>query len=147
MPGTYSDILLHIVFSTKDREALISDEIQNGLYAYIRGIVDHSGGATLAIGGVADHVHLLVRWRPDATISDLVRVMKARSSRWVHVNHPGVKGFAWQEGYAVFSVHRKNLAGLQSYIARQAEHHLARDYREEMLAALRVHEIDLLLDE
>ena len=104
MPGTYSQLLLHIVFSTKSRRAWIVPDVADRLYEYIGGIVRAERGVVYGIGGVADHVHLLLRWRPDGSVSDLMRTVKARSSRWVHETYPAMREFAWQEGYAAFAV-------------------------------------------
>lgn len=104
MPGTYSQILLHVIFSTRHREPWITPDIAERLYAYIGGLVRAQNGVLYDIGGVEDHVHLYLRWRPDATVSDLMRTVKARSSSWVHDTFPNLGAFAWQEGYGVFSV-------------------------------------------
>jgi len=142
VPGTYSQILLHIVFSTKGREPWISPEIADRLYPFIGGIIRAERGVLLAIGGVEDHVHLLVRWRPDGSISDLMRTSKARSSRWVHETYPAVREFAWQEGYAVFSVSRSQEEVVKGYIARQREHHAAEDFKSELLKLLEAHGVE-----
>src|SRR4029079_571058 len=92
------------VFSTKRREPWIGAGLAERLYAYIGGIIQGEKGALYDIGGVEDHVHLYVRWRPDATISDLMRAVKAGSSKWVHDTFPGLGAFAWQEGYGAFTV-------------------------------------------
>src|SRR5437016_207962 len=104
MPGTFSNIRLHIVFSTKRREPLITTGLQPRLYKFIGGIVRDERGKLVEIGGVADHVHLLVSWRTDATIADLVKNVKARSSAWIHRTFPDARRFRWQEGYGVFTV-------------------------------------------
>ena len=84
MPGTYSQILLHIVFSAKRREPWITADIAARLYPYMGGIVRAEKGVLYDIGGIEDHVHLYLRWRPDHTVSDLMRTVKARSSKWIH---------------------------------------------------------------
>jgi putative transposase len=81
MPGTYSQILLHVVFSTKHREPWLTREVAERLYSYIGGIVRAENGVLCAIGGVEDHVHLYLRWRPDESVSNLMRTLKARSSK------------------------------------------------------------------
>lgn len=88
MPGMYSQILLHIVFSTKHREPWITPDIAERLYPYIGGIVRAEKGTLYDISGVEDHVHLYLRWRPDESISNLMRAVKARSSKWVHETFP-----------------------------------------------------------
>lgn len=88
MPGTYSQILLHVVHSTKQRRPYITADIQARLYEYVGGIIRAEKGTLYAIGGMPDHVYMLLRWRTDGAISDLMRAVKARSSRWVHETFP-----------------------------------------------------------
>ncbi len=128
MPGTYSQLLLHIVFSTKHRQPWITTEVAERLYPYI--------------GGIEDHVHLYLRWRPDQSVSDLMRTVKARSSRWVHDTYADLRTFAWQEGYGVFSVSKSQEPIIKGYIAKQAEHHRKEDFRLELLRTLRAHGIE-----
>ena len=104
MPGTYSQILLHIVFSTKHRKPWIAPDIAERLYPYIGGIVRAEKGVLYDIGGTLDHVHMYVRWRREDSVSNLMRTVKARSSLWAHQTFPKLGAFAWQEGYSVFSV-------------------------------------------
>ncbi len=141
MPGTFSQLLLHIVFSTKHRQPWINPDVQPSLYAFIGGIVRDQGGKLYEIGGVGDHVHLYVRWRTDAGVSDLVRHIKTRSSRWVHETWPDMDDFAWQEGYSVFSVSKSQEPVVRRYIAGQAAHHKREDFRSELLKLLRAHGI------
>ncbi len=142
MPSTWSKLLLHIVFSTKHRQPLITPEIAEHLYPYIGGIIRALDGSLYTIGGMPDHVHLLIRWRTDGAISGLMRTAKARSSLWVHQTFAGASGFAWQEGYAAFSVSRSGQAAVQGYIENQEEHHRRRDFKEELLALLCAHDIE-----
>ena len=104
MPGTYTQILLHIVFSTKHRQPWITDDVAQRLHPYMGGIIKRMDGCAYAIGGVEDHIHMYIRWRPDETLSNLMRTVKSRSSKWVHAEYPELGEFAWQEGYAAFSV-------------------------------------------
>jgi REP element-mobilizing transposase RayT len=142
MPGTYSQLLLHIIFSTKGRTPWISCEVPERLYAYIGGIVRAEKGVLYAIGGVEDHVHLYLRWRPDGSLSDLMRTVKARSSKWVHDTFPNLVAFAWQEGYSVFSVSKSQEGAVKKYIAGQAEHHKKEDFKSELLHFLRAHGVE-----
>ena len=142
MPGTYSQILLHIVFSTKSRTPWITAEVASRLYPYIGGIVRAEKGALYDIGGIEDHVHLYMRWRPDGSVSDLMRTVKSRSSKWIHDNFSNLRDFAWQEGYSVFSVSKSQEAGVKTYIAGQAEHHKKEDFRSELLRFLRAHGVE-----
>jgi putative transposase len=142
MPGTYSQILLHIVFSTKRRQPWITEDIREWLYKYMGGIIRGEKGALYEIGGIEDHVHLYLRWRPDATISDLMRDTKANSSLWVHQTFPTLKDFAWQEGYSVFAVSKSQEEAVRQYIRTQAEHHRKEDFKSELLRMLRLHEVE-----
>lgn len=142
MPGTYSQLLLHVVFSTKHRQPWITAEIAGKLYPYLGGIVRGEKGVLYDIGGVEDHVHLYLRWRPDGSVSDLMREIKAKSSKWVHDSFPELGEFAWQEGYAVFSVSKSQEAAVKAYIANQHEHHRRQDFKSELLKLLRAHEIE-----
>jgi REP element-mobilizing transposase RayT len=142
MPGTYSQILLHVVFSTKHREPWITAEVAARLYPHIGGIVRAERGVLYDIGGIEDHVHMYLRWRPDATVSDLMRTVKARSSKRVHDTLPKLGAFAWQEGYSVFSVSKSQEGAVKAYIAGQHEPHKKEDFKSELLRMLRLHEIE-----
>lgn len=142
MPGTYSQILLHVVFSTKHREPWIKPDIAERLYPYMGGIVRAQNGVLHDIGGIEDHVHLYLRWRPDESVSDLMRTTKGRSSLWIHQTYPNLKAFAWQEGYSVFSVSKSQEDAVKKYIYGQREHHHKEDFKSELLRLLRAHEID-----
>jgi REP element-mobilizing transposase RayT len=142
MPGTYTQLLLHIVFSTKQRQPWITPDIAERLHPYLGGIIRSCNGAPIAIGGVEDHVHLYLRWRPDETISDLMRTVKSQSSRWVHTTFAHRGDFAWQEGYAAFSVSPSQDDAVRQYIANQPEHHKERDFKAELLALLRAHGVE-----
>ena len=104
MPHTASNLLVHFIFSTKQRFPLIKPEIASDLHAYFGGIIRQIGGKALIINGTADHVHLLVRVPTTHSIADIARVIKANSSRWVHEKWPEQTGFGWQTGYGAFSV-------------------------------------------
>jgi putative transposase len=142
MPGTYTQILLHVVFSTKCRDPWITPVLQQRLYPFIGGIIRDERGTLYDIGGIADHVHLYVRWRPDATISDLLRNIKARSSKWIHESFPDLRQFAWQEGYSAFTVSKSREPAVKKYIASQEEHHRTEDFRTELIRLLDSHGID-----
>ena len=142
MPGTYSQILLHIVFSTKHREPWITPDIVERLYPYMGGIVLAGKGVLYDVGGVEDHVHMYLRWRPDESVSDLMRTVKARSSKWIHDTFPSLGAFGWQEGYSVFSVSKSQEVAVKKYIAGQAEHHKTEDFESELLRLLRAHGVE-----
>ncbi len=142
MPGTYTQILLHIVFSTKNREPWIAADIAERLYSYIGGMIRAEKGVLYDIGGIEDHVHLYLRWRADAALSDLMRTLKARSSLWIHQTSPNLRAFAWQEGYSAFSVSKSQEEAVKKYIANQAEHHKKEDFKTELRQMLRLHQIE-----
>lgn len=142
MPGTFSQILFHIVFSTREREPWIAPDLAERLYAYMGGIVRAEKGSLYAVGGVEDHVHLYLRWRPDGSVSDLMRTVKARSSKWVHRTNPALGAFAWQEGYSVFSVSKSQEESVKRYIAGQREHHATEDFKSELLRILEAHGVE-----
>ncbi len=142
MAGTYSQLLLHVVFSTKGRTPWIAPHVAERLYPYIGGIVRAEKGVLYDIGGVEDHVHMYLRWRPDGSVSDLMRTVKARSSKWIHAEFPDLGAFAWQEGYSVFSVSKSQEEAVKNYIAGQAEHHKKEDFKSELLRILRAHDVE-----
>ena len=106
------------------------------------GIVRAEKGVLCHIGGVEDHVHLCLGWRPDESVSALIRTVKARSSKWVHDTFPALGSFAWQEGYSVFSVSKSQEGAVKKYIAGQAAHHKKEDFRSELLRMLRAHGVE-----
>jgi REP element-mobilizing transposase RayT len=142
LPGTYSNLRLHVVFSTKNREPWIQSGLQSRLYPFIGGIVREKSGKLLEIGGMPDHVHLLIGWRTDESISNLLRHIKARSSAWMHETFPQMQCFRWQEGYGVFSVSHSQEAVVAKYIQNQVEHHQVKTFKDEFLALLKAHHIE-----
>jgi putative transposase len=142
MPGTYTKLLYHFVFSTKRRQPLITTEIESRLHEYMGGIVRSMNGVAIRIGGMPDHVHLLVRWHTNETLAALMRTVKARSSAWAHDTFPSLRAFAWQEGYGAFTVSHSQASAVENYIARQVEHHRKRPFQEEFREFLRAHEIE-----
>lgn len=141
MAGTFSSILFHLIFSTKHRQPLITPDIRPRLYEYLGGSVRGERGILYAAGGMPDHIHLLVRWRTDVAIADLLRKIKGGSSLWVHETL-GVQDFAWQEGYAAFSVSQSGVEDVKAYLARQEEHHRRRTFKEEYIEFLDRHEVE-----
>jgi putative transposase len=142
MGSTHTAILLHVVFATRDRRPWMTDGMRPRVFEYFGGAVRGQGGVAAAIGGMPDHVHLLVRWRADEALSTLMREIKAQSSRWVHETFPACAEFAWQEGYAAFSVSPSQSARAKRYIENQEEHHRVRDFRQELTALLGAHGVD-----
>jgi REP element-mobilizing transposase RayT len=119
MPGAWTQNYYHIVFSTKQRANLITPELEARLHPFLGGMVRDLRCSLLAIGGMPDHVHLLIRYRPDLSHSDLVRHVKARSSKWINESIPAQGHFAWQEGYGGFTVSRSAVPQVKNYIEHQ----------------------------
>ena len=140
MPQSFACVHVHIVFSTKGRLPTIGVEIRERLYAYIGGIIRNQNGALLAAGGTADHIHLLVQLGKQVSIADMIRDIKANSSRWVHEEFSS--DFAWQTGYGAFAVSFSNIEAVKKYIDHQEEHHRKRTYQEEFLELLKRHHIE-----
>ena len=136
MPSTHLSLHYHIVFSTKDRTPLIAPAWRERLHAFLGGTVNTLGGIPEAIGGVADHVHLLIGLRATHALADVLREVKSVSSRWVH-EEIGQPEFQWQEGYGAFTVGAPQCAEVRHYIARQEEHHRTRTFQEEYVEFLR----------
>src|SRR6266702_1083637 len=132
MPQTLSFNLVHIIFSTKHRAPLINDGVLAALHAYLAGTARKLDCECFRVGGVADHVHLAVRLVTTKTAAKVVSEIKTGSSAWM--KEQGVRNFAWQRGYALFSVSPADIDALLSYIDGQKAHHRKRDFREEMRA-------------
>ena len=141
MPDTYTSIFLHVVFSTKGRRPLIAPELRPHLEAYIAGIVSERGGRLIVAGGVEDHMHLLVRWNTEP-LKDLLRHIKAGSSRHINSERREFAPFYWQRGGGVFSVSKSETDRVAAYIRNQEEHHRTMSFREEYLRFLDLHGID-----
>jgi putative transposase len=141
MSHTFTQLLYHLAFTTKYRAGLIGPELQGMLFPYIAGIVRQERASLLAIGGMPDHLHLLVRSPPTLSIADLLRVIKTNSSRWAREDIGTLPEFAWQEGYGAFSVSESSAASVCRYIQNQEEHHRRRTFEEEWGQLLRRHGI------
>jgi putative transposase len=142
MSHTYSQLLYHLVFSTKYRESVIEPRLQAELYPYIGGIVREQQGCLLAIGGMPDHIHLLVRLKPTVALPGLLRAVKASSSHWVHQRAGMPRHFQWQEGYGAFTVGYSGAETVRRYIQTQEEHHRHRRFETEWTTLLQRHEIE-----
>lgn len=142
MPKSYTNLLYHIVFSTKDRQPIITADYRSRLYDYIGGIIRGQGGISLGINGIEDHVHVLAQLRPDKSVSDVLRDLKSNASVWMHEVFPEVKDFSWQNGYGAFTVSASQVTKVKDYISRQAEHHQKRTFKDEFVKLLRANDID-----
>ena len=136
MASTYLSLHYHIVFSTKERQPWIAESWRSRLFQYLSGTIDGLGGISEGVGGIADHVHLLVGLKATHCLADFMRELKKSSSIWVH-DEVDEKRFAWQEGYAAFTVSAPTRENVQAYIANQAEHHRQKTFREELVEFLK----------
>jgi REP element-mobilizing transposase RayT len=142
MANTYSQIYIQIVFAVYGRENLIKSEWKDELYKYITGIVKNKKQKLLAINGVADHIHILLNIKPNIALSDLVRDIKANSSRFIN-EKKYIKGkFSWQEGFGAFSYSILQLDDVIKYIENQAEHHEETSFKDEYLRYLKRFEVE-----
>ncbi len=139
MAHTFTNLLTHVIFSTKDRVAYLSDELRPRVFAYMGGIVREEGGTALIINGPADHVHLLVALPATLALSDFMRVLKTNSSKWVHETFPELAAFGWQTGYGAFSVSASNAEEVRVYVEAKEEHHRTVTFQEEFVAFLKRH--------
>lgn len=135
MPSTYLSLHYHLVFSTKHRRPSISDQWRQRLFEYTSGTLEGLGGVSQGVGGIADHVHLLVSLKATHCLADFIRELKKSTSIWVH-DKIGDLDFAWQEGYAAFTVSPTARDQVKAYIANQLEHHRTRTFREELIQLL-----------
>ena len=136
MPRSYTNLIYHIVFATKNRAPLITPDRKERLYEYIGGIVRGLGGILLGINGIEDHIHILVKLRPDKSVSDVLRDLKSNSSGWMHDVFPDARDFSWQNGYGAFTVSVSQIDGVRRYIADQEIHHAARSFEDEFVRLL-----------
>lgn len=137
MPLSLSFVLVHLVFSTKERRPLLTEEVRPELFAYLATVVRNAGCECYRVGGVADHVHLAIRLSRSSDIAKLVAELKASSSKWLKTQSPSLAKFAWQRGYGAFSVGPLDLAALIQYIDGQELHHRKRSFQDEFRAFLK----------
>ena len=142
MPQCLSKVIIHIIFSTKDRFPWLENDVRDEVEKYICGVARNLGVTTIAINSVADHAHLLVQVPSSNSVSEIVGKLKANSSRFIHEKWPLRSKFAWQQGYGAFSVSRSGMEDVIRYIAKQQEHHRKRTFQEEFPEFLARHEIE-----
>jgi len=141
MAHTYTSLLSHIIFSTKDRAPMLDVDLKARLFPYMGGILRELGGVGLSINGPADHVHILASLPATIALSDFVGKVKANSSGWVYKTFPDQREFKWQVGYGAFSVSVSQQPRVLKYIADQEEHHRKVSFKEEFIGFLKRHGI------
>ncbi len=142
MSQSLAKLVVHFVFSTKDRRPFLRDDnLRAQLHDYLGGILRHNGSQPLAAGGTADHVHVLTALSRTCSAADAVKELKRGSTLWLKAKAPDLAGFNWQSGYGVFSLGFSQIAPAMKYVARQAEHHQKVSFKDEFLGLLRRYEI------
>ena len=139
MAHSFTNLLYHLVFSTKERQPWLEQSLRPALWDCLGGIIKAEGGIPLIINGVEDHVHILTKLRPDKSVSNILSDLKSRSSGWVHRTHPNLEAFAWQTGYGAFTVSQSQVEKIRTYIHNQEEHHRRMPFQEELRRLLRKH--------
>lgn len=139
--STFTNLLFHIVFSTKYRKPTIESAWQDQLYGYVGGIIRENKETLLCMGGVSDHVHLLAKLSPTIAVSDMLRLIKTNSSKMVNENVRTRISFQWQAGYAAFSVSESQHDPVRAYILNQEEHHRKTTFQDEFIELLQRHRI------
>jgi len=139
---TYSNILVHVVFSTKERRSFIKGSFRERLWAYMAGVARKEFGFARAVGGTDNHIHALLSINTTTSVAKAMERWKSVATGWVHKNIPDAAAFCWQSGYAAFSVSESNAAAVEEYVRNQAEHHLKRSFRAEFIELLKKHSVD-----
>jgi putative transposase len=139
---SYVSSYFHCVFSTKERRRLITPALQERLWPFLGGIARQNDMKALAVGGVEDHVHLLLSLPATVAIAKAMQLIKGGSSKWIHETFPDQRLFAWQEKYGAFSVSVSQLDTVINYIENQREHHRTKTFKEEFLELLKKHRIE-----
>jgi len=142
MANTYTQFNIHAVFAVKGRQNLLVNKFREDLFRYISGILKNKGQYPLAVNGYKDHVHIFFELNPSSSISDILRDVKANSSKWINENKLVVGKFSWQEGYGGFSYSRSQRDTVINYITNQEKHHSKSTFKEEYLELLRKFEIE-----
>lgn len=141
MSHSYTKLLYHCVLATKERRQFLKPDLRQRIYGYIKGIVAQCDGRVLAIGGTADHVHILLELPGSISIAEAMRLVKTNSSKWIHEMFPTHTSFAWQTGYAAFTVSSSAVDDVVHYIENQERHHRTRSFDEELVEFLRRHQL------
>ncbi|MGH9596178.1 MAG: IS200/IS605 family transposase [Edaphobacter sp.] len=137
MPQSLAVVLVHVIFSTKDRVPVLDVSVRFALYAYLATVARNAKCECYRVGGVADHVDLAVRLSRTATVAEVVEQLKSSSSKWLKTQSPALSKFAWQRGYGAFSVGPADLNSLIGYIDSQEAHHRKQTFQEEFRAFLK----------
>jgi REP element-mobilizing transposase RayT len=141
MPQSLARILVHLVFSTKNREPFLSPDLRAELHPYLTAALGQSGCIPIEVGGVEDHVHLLFALSRTLTVAQLVESLKTSSSKWIKTRRTSMVNFYWQAGYGAFSVAQSNLKAAARYIQNQEQHHQQETFQDELRRILRKYQM------
>lgn len=142
MANTYTQIHLQFVFAVKYRAGVIDPSWKDELHKYTTGIIQNNGHKLICINGMPDHVHVLVGMRPTQSVSDLLKDIKANSSKWINEKRLTKQKFEWQEGYGAFAYSKSQIKNVIAYIENQEEHHKKKTFKEEYINLLNSLEIE-----
>lgn len=142
MANTYTSLHYHVIFSTKNRMKQIHSGREQRLWAYLGGVARKHRMTALQVGGVEDHIHVVVTAPAVFSPSQIAQFLKGDSSKWIHEEFPDLRGFAWQDGYGAFTVSKSNLPEVIHYVQHQREHHHKRTFQEEYLEFLHKHGVE-----
>ena len=142
MANTYSNLFYHIVFSTKGRFSFIDRQIEERIWAYIGGIARKREMTALQVGGIENHIHVLVLAKPVVAPSQIAQWLKGESSKWIHDEFPHLSKFGWQDGYGVFTVSQSQVPDVIEYIRNQRKHHQDQSFEEEYVSLLKLNGVD-----
>jgi putative transposase len=142
MGHTFTNLVTHVVFSTKHRQPLIHDSFRQRLHEYMAGFARKEFRGSLSVGGTENHVHGLIVLPTDISMAEAMKKWKGLTSKWVHETFPAEADFAWQEGYGAFSVSQSNVHQVATYIEQQPQHHKKLTFEEEFIALLERHGIE-----
>ena len=142
MAGTYTNLLYHIVFSTKERCQVLKGDLVEQMYKYIGGIIRNEKGCLYSISGMPEHVHILLHIPPIISVSEMIKNIKGSSSKWIKNERHFALWTGWQRGYGAFSVSKSSIEKVEEYITGQKEHHRNRTFKDEFIELLKKHEIE-----
>jgi putative transposase len=142
MANTYTALYYHIVFSTKHRERWLTPDIEERVWSYVGGIARENKMTALQVGGIEDHIHILLGAPPTIAPSKAAQLIKGGSSKWIHETFPNMRAFAWQDGYGAFTVSKSAVPDVIKYIQSQREHHRTTTFQEEYLLLLKSHDVE-----
>ena len=142
MANTYTQLYVHIVFSVKGRSSQISADWKEELYKYINGVTKYRKQKLMVIGGISNHIHLLIGFNPACPLSDLMREIKSNSSKWINEKRLATGRFEWQSGYGAFTIGQSQVDKVAKYILNQEEHHWTKTFREEYIEFLKAYKVD-----